>query len=95
MAITITHDDTNDAYTLNIDSGKYVGLASNVARWIEYGELDIDERIFEIWSDDDTPDFQKTAKHQALPLIAKAIHVADCDGPLYMQQKRVDEALTQ
>lgn len=80
--LTITHDNTNDVYSIKLDSVKFDGLAGNVARWIEYGELDIDERIFEIWSDDDTPDFQRTTKMQALPLIAKAIYVADCDGSL-------------
>ena len=75
-----TIDYTPTRFRMSLDSyGGSVGHPANVDRWLSLGAGAIDARIGEIWGGDDDG---SVARAMALPLLARAIYVADCDGPL-------------
>jgi len=68
------------SFHMDCTSGGFVGLAANVDRWISLGAGAIDARLGEIWGGDWYDG--SLDRVMALPLLARAIYVADCDGDL-------------
>ena len=80
-----TIDYNTTRFYLDCQSGGYMGLAANVDRWLSLGAGAIDARLGEIWDGDDDGNVDRAMQ---LPLLARAIYVADCDGDLEWQAAR-------
>jgi len=77
-----TIDYTPTRFHMSLDSyGGAVGHPANVDRWLSLGAGAIDARIGDIW--DIGPEGEdRIVAAMKLPLLARAVYVADCDGPL-------------
>ncbi|MCH9838120.1 hypothetical protein K0U83_20830 [bacterium] len=66
-------------FYLDCRSDIFIGLAANVDRWLSRGAGAIDFRLGEIWGFEDDENLDRA---MSLPLLARAIYVADYDGQL-------------
>ncbi len=78
---TIDYNPTRFHMSL-VSYGGSVGHPANVDRWLSLGTDAIDARICEIWEPWGDHGDRALVVAMRLPLLARAIYVADCDGPL-------------